>query len=111
MSETIGVTQYWVVQWSCFARVCAQEVERGRSITSGMISEYALLHAVYNNGSSIKNWEAVQKMTGEVSLCRFLADQICEFVEENAFGASYSTSNKLLLVARHILTTDPQKRL
>ena len=27
------------------------------------------------------------------------------FVEKMRFGASYSTSNKLLLVARHILTT------
>ena len=27
------------------------------------------------------------------------------------FGASYSTSNKLLLVARHILTTGLQKLL
>ena len=34
-----------------------------------------------------------------------------EFVEKMLFGASYSTSNKLLLVARHILTTDLQKSL
>ena len=29
-----------------------------------------------------------------------------EFVKKMRFVASYSTSNKLLLVARHILTTD-----
>ena len=34
-----------------------------------------------------------------------------EFVEKMRFGASYSTSNKLLLVARHILTMDLQKCL
>ena len=32
-----------------------------------------------------------------------------EFVGKMRFGASYSTSNKLLLVARHILTTGLQK--
>ena len=35
----------------------------------------------------------------------------CEFMEKMCFGASYSTSNKLLLVARHILTTGLQKCL
>jgi len=34
-----------------------------------------------------------------------------EFVEKMRFGASYSTSNKLLLVAGHILTTGLQKCL
>ena len=33
-----------------------------------------------------------------------------EFVEQMRFGASYSTSNNLLLVARHILTTGLQKK-
>ena len=33
-----------------------------------------------------------------------------KFVEKNNFWASCSTSNKLLLVARHILTTGLQKR-
>ena len=28
-----------------------------------------------------------------------------EFVEKMRFGASYSTSNKLLLISRHIMTT------
>ena len=32
-----------------------------------------------------------------------------EFVEKNEFGASYSTSNKLLLIARHIMTTGLKK--
>ena len=34
-----------------------------------------------------------------------------EFVEKMRFGASYSTSNKLLLIARHIMTTGLQKCL
>ena len=34
-----------------------------------------------------------------------------EFVENKRFGASSSTSNKLLLVARHILSTGLQKCL
>ena len=48
----------------------------------------------------------------KVSLCCFLADQkIVSLWEKNRFGASYSTSNKLLFVARHILTMGPQKCL
>ena len=35
----------------------------------------------------------------------------CEFVEKMCFGVSYSTSNKLLLVARHIMTMGLQKCL
>ena len=35
----------------------------------------------------------------------------CEFVEKMRFVSSYSTSNKLLLVATHILTTGLQKCL
>ena len=41
-----------------------------------------------------------------MSLHRFGADhEDREFVEKNAFGASYSTRKKLLLIARHIMTT------
>ena len=40
-----------------------------------------------------------------VSLHRFFADQkIASLWKKMRFGASYSTSNRLLLVARHILT-------
>ena len=34
-----------------------------------------------------------------------------EFVEKMYFGASYSTSNKLLLIAKHIMTTGLKKCL
>ena len=46
----------------------------------------------------------------EVSLLCFLAEK--KIVgKKMLLGASYSTSNKLLLVARHILTTGLQKCL
>ena len=61
----------------------------------------------------------LQKLTGKgdgewggekVPLRRFLADQkIAISWGGMRFGASYSTSKKLLLVARHILTTGLQK--
>ena len=55
-----------------------------------------------------RGWRVKKK----VSLRRFLADQkIVISWEKMRFGASYSTSNKLLLVARHILTTGLQKCL
>ena len=48
----------------------------------------------------------------KVSLPRFLADQkIAISWKKMRFGAYYSTSNKLLLVARHILTTSLQNIL
>ena len=63
----------------------------------------------------------LQKLPGieggkKASLCYFRADkntaEDCKFMGKNVFmGASYSTSNKLLLVARHILTTGLQKCL
>ena len=62
---------------------------------------------------------AVAKITGErgwrvetkVSLRRFFGGpEDRDFVGgKMRFGASYSSSNKLLLVARHILTTGLQK--
>ena len=48
----------------------------------------------------------------KVSLRRFFADQkIAILWKKMRFGVSYSTSNKLLLVAGHILTTGLQKCL
>ena len=62
---------------------------------------------------------AVAKITGErgwrveknVFALFFGWPEDHEFVEKMRFGASYSTSNKLLLVARHNLTTCLQKCL
>ena len=48
----------------------------------------------------------------KVSLRRFLADQkIASSKKKMRFGASYSMSNKLLLIARHIMTMGLQKCL
>ena len=49
----------------------------------------------------------------KVTLRRFLADQkiTSSVVEKMRFGASYSTSNKLLLIARQIMTTGLKKCL
>ena len=60
---------------------------------------------------SCKNYGG-KGMEGEkkVSLWGFLADQKIASSWKN-FGASYSTSNKLLLVARHILTKGFRKCL
>ena len=59
---------------------------------------------------SCKNyWGKGMEGGKKVLLHHFLADQKIEFMEKKCFGASYSMSNKLLLVARHILTTGLQK--
>ena len=48
----------------------------------------------------------------KVSLRRFFGrSEDRDFVEKVHFGASYSTSSKLLLVTRHILTTGLKKCL
>ena len=73
----------------------------------------------YHHYCSCKNYRGKGMEGGtKVSLCHFLADQKIassggERKEEKKkrFGASYSTSSKLLLVARHILTTGLQKCL
>ena len=62
---------------------------------------------------SCKNyWGKGMEGGKKVSLRRFLADQkIASSLKKMRFGASYSMSSKLLLVARHILTTGLQKCL
>ena len=47
----------------------------------------------------------------KVSVSFFHRPDDHEFVEKMCLGASYSTSNKLLLIARHIMTTGLQKCL
>ena len=62
----------------------------------------------------------LQKITGErgwrvgeksVFASFFGSPEDREFLEKMRFGASYSTSKKLLLVTRHILTTGLKKCL
>ena len=53
-----------------------------------------------------RGWR-VEKKQKRGALRRFLADQkIASSWKKMRFGASYSTSNKVLFVARHILTTN-----
>ena len=96
---------------------------RSRSVTSGPISEKALLHAELELRSSTNaNTVAVAKVTGERGwrvekkcLCFVFRLTKKSRVRGEIFflkmGASYSTSSKLLFVARHILTTGFQKCL
>ena len=62
---------------------------------------------------SCKNYRGKGVEDGEKSVFAlfFGRQEDREFVEKMRFGASYSTSYKLLLVARHILTTGLQKFL
>ena len=53
--------------------------------------------------------EGGQKRSVFVSFFGWPEDR--EFVEKMRFGAPYSTSNKLLIIARHIMTTGLQKCL
>ena len=55
---------------------------------------------------------AVAKITVERG-CRVEKKYLCVifWLTKMHFGASYSTSNKLLLIARHIMTTGLQKCL
>ena len=57
--------------------------------------------------------EKVDGAWKKVSLCRFLADQkLASSWKKNAFWGHHSgMSNKLMLVARHIMTTGLQKYL
>ena len=62
---------------------------------------------------SCKNYRGKGMEDGKkVSLRRFLDDQkIASSQKKMRFGASYSTSNKLMLVSRHIMTTGLKKCL
>ena len=61
---------------------------------------------------SCKNYRGKGMEGGnKVSLHRFLADQKITRCGKMHFRSSYSTSNKLLLVARHILATGLQNCL
>ena len=61
---------------------------------------------------SCKNYHGKGMEGGEkVSASFFCWQEDHEFIEKMRFGASYSTSNKLLLIARHIMTTGLQKYL
>ncbi len=62
---------------------------------------------------SCKNYRGKGMEGGEKSVFAsfFGCPEDREFVEKKHFGASYSMSNKLLLISRHIMTTGLQKCL
>ena len=124
---------YWVVQWSWFARVnalCNLSCKKSREVAASLPDRFLSRHCFTlcitrevepriakqykcNDSCSCKNYRAEGMEGGKkVSLCLFFGwSEDCEFVAKIHFGATYSTSNKLLLVARHILTTGLQKCL
>ena len=68
----------------------------------------------FHHCCSCKNYQGkgMEGAKKKASLPNFFADQkIASSWKKCNFGASYSTSNKLLLLARHILTMDLQKCL
>ena len=112
-------------EWMPFVIFRARSRERSQrhfradfwvGVASRCVQQWKLNLELRSNTNA--NTVAVAKITGErewrvgkkVSLRRFLADQKIESSwKKMRFGASYGTSNKLLLVARHILTTGLQK--
>ena len=129
---TISGTGYWAVQWSWFAQVNAlcnllrkklQEV--AASLPGRFLSRRCFMLCITveaepriakqykcHHCCSCKNYRGKGKEGGKKCLCViFLRPEDREFVEKMHFGASYSTSNKLLLIARQIMTTGFQKCL
>ena len=127
-------SMYWVVQWSWFARVnalCNLSCKKLWQVSASppgqflsrhcfmlcitmkveckIVKQYKCYHCCSCKNHREKEWRVGKK----VPLPRFLADQNTANLWEKkwCFGASYSMSNRLLLVARHILTTGLQKCL
>ena len=128
---------YWAIQQSWFARVNALcNLSRKKSlgwflsrrcftlcitveVEPRITKQYKCQYCCRCKNYCGKGIEGGNK----VSLRHFLADQKianssffgwpkdCEFVEKMRFGASYSMSNKLLLIAKHIMTMGLQKCL
>ena len=125
--------KYWAVQWSWFAQVnalCNLSCKKSQKITAATsrpISEYALVHVEYNGGSWTENAETLQMPLllclqklqgkgdggwGKKCLCVVFCltrRKLVSSCKKMHFLASLSMGNKLLLVARHILTTGLQK--
>ena len=119
----------WAVQWSWFARVNAlchpshkKSLPPGRFLSRRCFTLCITMEVEprvrkqykWHHCCSCRNYRGMEGGK-KVSLPWFFFffgwPEDREFVEKMRFGVSYSTSNKLLLVARHILTTDLQKCL
>ena len=120
---------YWAVQLSWFAQMnalCNLSRKKSREVAASLPGRFLSRHCFTlritmeveprtakqykcHHCCSCKNYWG-NGMEGAIlfSLCCFLADQQ---MKKMRFGASYSMSNRLLLVARHILTMGLQKWL
>ena len=126
---------YWAVQWSRFARVnalCNLSRKKSREVAVSLpgrflsrrcfmlcitmevepriAKQYKCHHCCSCKNYLVKGMKGGEKKR---SLHLFSADQkiASSWGKKKLLGAAYSTSNKLLLVARHILTTGLQKCL
>ena len=119
-------TEYWAVQWSWFARVnalCNLLRKKSREVAASLPGRFLSRRCFTlcitmevepriakqdkcHHCCSCKNYQGKEMEGGKKSVFAsfFGWPKDREFVEKMCFGASYSTSNKLLLVARHILT-------
>ena len=130
VSECARMCVYWVIQRSWFAwALCNLLRKKLQEVTASLLGWFLSRHcfmlcitvevepriAKQNKCQyrcSHKNYRR-KGMEGEKKcLCVFFGwPEDREFIEKMRFGASYSTSNKSLLVVRHILTTGLQKCL
>ena len=123
---------YWVVQWNWFARVnalCNLSRKKSWEVTASLLGQFLSRRCFMlcitmeveprivkqykcHHCCSCKNyWLKGMEGGKKVSASFFGWPEDHEFVEKMRFGASYSMCNKLLLVARYILTTGLQKCL
>ena len=118
-ADTIGwFSEAGLLEWMCFvifrARGCSTLPGRflSRHCFTLCITVEVEPRIVKQYCCSCKNYRG-KGMEGVKKKCAlfFGWPEDHEFVEEMRFGASYSTRNKLLLIARHIMTTGLQKCL
>ena len=128
----IILAMYWAVQWSWFARenaLCNLSRKTSREVAASLLGRFLSRRCFtlritmevepriakqykFQYCCSCKNYRGKGTEVEKVSLRRFLDDQkIAISWKKMRFGTSCSMSNKLLLVARHILTTGLQKCL
>ena len=119
------LVSYWAVQWSWFAQVnalCNLLCKKSREVAASLLGWFVgrccftlcitmeiepIIAKQYkcHHCCRCKNyWGKGMEGGKKVSALFFGWPEDRNFVEKMCFGASYSTSNKLLLVARHILT-------
>ena len=124
--------RYWAVQWSWFARVnalcnlsCKKLQEVAASLLGRFLSRRCFMLSITvkvepriakqykcHHSCSCKNYQGKGMEGREKCLCIvFWLTRRLYFRGKNAFWGILQHNNKLLLVARHILTTGLQKCL